>query len=156
MTSLKAFLRSPASITLFSLALAYSIAFAIDASLEKLEKYAGATFNFMPAVSLSFVAPVVSVIGILALAWLALRRLPPNQFTASVFIISSLFVIGVYLSFFIGFPFWLRDTIIGRFRSALMNFGFQSSIYFVASACIVIGIAALWRTRVNRNSFQAN
>ena len=149
--SVKSWLRSPAVITIISLIVAFVLAYAIDASLQQLRKYAGATFNFRPVVIISSIVPVVVVIGILALTWLALRYLPPNRFVAIAFMISGLFVIAEYLTFFIAFPLWLRNTIMGRFRYALMDFGAQSAIYYIASACIVIGIAALRRYAVKQH-----
>ncbi len=145
--SFKSYLRSPVLITIASLTVAYVLAYAIDASLLQLWKDAKITFNFRPVILLSSIIPVVVVIGILALSWLALRHLTQSRFTAIAFIISGLFVVGEYLSYFIIFPTWLHTTIISRFRYALMNFGAQSSIYYLASACIVIGIAALVRYR---------
>ena len=155
--SVKSYLRSPVLITIASLTVAYVLAYAIDASLLQLWKDAKITFNFRPMILLSSITPVVVVIGILALTWLALHHLPQSRFTAIAFIISGLFVVGEYLSYFISFPLWLRTTIIGRFQYALMNFGAQSSIYYLASACIVIGIVALGRYGAKpRDSSQHN
>ena len=146
--SQKSWLRSPRLITIASLTAAYVLAFGIDTTLQQLRDYAGTSFNSGPAVLLSLIIPLIVVIGILALTWLALRHLPPSRFTAIAFIISGLFVAEEYLSLYVGFPLWLRTTIIGQFRLAMMDFGAQPSIYYLASACIVIGIAALRRQAV--------
>jgi hypothetical protein len=154
---IKSWLRSPGPITIISLTAAYVIAYSIDTALKHLREYAGTTFNFRPAILLSLVVPVVVISGIFALARLAWRLLPLNRFTAFCFIISGLFVVGEFLSIFVGFPLWLRTTILGRFRYALMDFGVQSSIYYLASGCIIIGITALWRLAVKpRNSSQGS
>jgi len=153
-SSIKSFLRSPAPITIVSLAVVYALAFAIDTAFYQLKKYTKATFDFRYTRILTIIVPVVVVIGILALTWLALHYLPPSRFVATAFMVSGVFVIGAYLSVFVGFPSWLRTTIIGRFRYAMMNFGFKASIYYIASACIIIGIAALRRHALNRQSFQ--
>lgn len=151
----KSYLKSPILITVVSLTVMYVIAYVIDISLRQLKRYAGDTFNFRPAILFSSVAPIVIVIGILALTWLALRYLPPNRFVGIAFLISGLFVIVMYLSYFVGLPLWLRTTIIGRFRYAMMDFGLQSSIYYVASACVILGIVALRRYAVkDRDSSQ--
>ena len=146
--SVKSWLRSPGPITIASLAIAYVLAYTLDASLQQLRDYAGTTFDSRPAILLWLIIPPVVVAGILALAWLALRFLPPNRFTAIIFLISGLFVVGEFLSIFVGFPMWLRTTIIGQIRYALMDFGAKSSIYYLASGCIVIGIVALRRLAV--------
>lgn len=146
--SVKSWLRSPWLITIASLTVAYTLAFTLDRSLQQLRDYAGTTFNFRPAIFIWLIIPPLVIAGILALAWLALRILPPGRFAASAFLISGLFVLGEFLSIFVSFPVWLRSTIIGKFRYALMDFGAQSSIYYLASGCIVIGIAAFRRLAV--------
>lgn len=145
----ESWLKSPAAITIASLVAAYVLAYVLDKSLHQLRVYAGATFQFTSAIILSSLIPLVLVAGILALAWLALRFLPPNRFAAFAFLLSGLFVMGEYLSIFVAFPIWLRTTIIGRFRFALMDFGAQSSIYYLACGCILISIAAFRRLLVN-------
>jgi putative exporter of polyketide antibiotics len=140
-------LRSPSAVAIAFLAAAFLLAYTSDAALEHLRNNAATTFDFRPVVIISAVAPLILVAGILALAWIVLRRLPPNRFTAIVFIVAGVVVVVGYLSFLVGFPLWLRNTIIGRFRYDMMDFGPQSSTYLLASACIIIGFAALRRLR---------
>jgi len=144
--SVKSWLRIPGPITVASLAIAYGLAYTLDASFQRLREYAGTTFQSRPAILISILIPPVVVAGILALAWLALRFLPRSRFAAITFLICGLFVVGEYLSLFGPFPMWLRSTIIGQFRFAMMDFGVQSSTYYLGSACVVIGIAALKRS----------
>lgn len=146
--SVKSWLSTPGPITIASLAIAYVLAYILDTSFQQLREYAGTTFDSRPAILLWVIIPPVVVAGILSLAWLALRYLPPSRFAAIAFLISGLFVVGEFLSIFVGFPTWLRATIIGQFRYALMNFGAQSSTYYLASACVVIGILAFRRSVV--------
>jgi hypothetical protein len=85
--SVKIYLRFPVLFTIVSLSVAYALAFAFDSSLHQLRKSAGETFNFTPAIIISAIVPLGVVIGILALAWLALRHLPPSRFAAVTLII---------------------------------------------------------------------
>ncbi len=144
----KFWLRSPSLSAVVSLSVAYVIAYVIDISLQQLESYTRTTFDFSPAFIFSSVTPGIVVMGILALAWFALRCLPPSWFVGIAFLVSGLFVIGVNLSYFVDFPLWLRATIVGQFRYTMMSFGLQSSIYYVASACVIIGVAVLRRRTV--------
>lgn len=148
--SVKTYLRSPVLVTIVSLFVAYGLAFAFDRAINQLHKSAGETFNFKPGIILSAIVPLGVVIGILALAWLALTHFSPSRFVAGTFIISGLFVVGEFLSIFASFPVWLRTTFIGRFRYSLMDFGAQSSVYYLASGCIIIGIITLWKYRVKQ------
>ncbi len=143
--SVKTVLKSPVLITIVSLSVAYGLAFVVDSSINQLRRAAGDTFNFNPVIILSAIVPLGVVIGILLLAWLALRHLSPSRFVAGTFILSGLFVVGEFLSIFVGFPVWLRNTFIGHFRYSLMAFGAQSSIYYLASGCLIIGLVTLWK-----------
>ena len=145
--SLEPSLRSPGAVAIAVLALSFVLAYAMDSKVQRLRDEAGATFNFLPVAFLSAVVPLFVVTGILALNWLVLRRLPPSRFIATAYLIAGFLVVVEYLSFLVGFPLWLRKTILGSFRYAMMDFGPQSSIYYLACACIVIGVAALQRRR---------
>jgi hypothetical protein len=153
----KEYLRSPGLIAIVSLFVAYGLAFAVDSSIHQLRMSAAETFNFKPLIILSAIVPLGVVIGILALAWLVLRHLSPSRFVAGALIISGLTVVGEFLSIFASFPLWLRTTIIGRFRYSLMNFGTQSSLYYLAYGCIMIGFVALWKYREKqKDPYQAS
>lgn len=146
--SAKQAFRTPWLVTTVSLVVAFALAYGLDVTLQRLRESAGASFQFRYPILLSSIIPPIIIAGSLALAWLVLRFLPPNWFTAIAFLVAGLFVMGEYLSIFIAFPVWLRPTIIGKFRYRLMDLGSQSAIYYLASGWVIIGIAALRRLAV--------
>ena len=159
--------KHPVPTTVIALITTYTLAYLYEKALLRLIRYDRDTLVFPPywRVDLvSSIAPLLVIMVIFALAWIGLRYLPPNRFAATLFILSGLFIIG--LSFQVYFPmvdfvypWWLRPpTILGQVRYTFMNIGrlgYRSSIYYLASGCILIGVAAFRRHRkVNRDSFQ--
>ena len=163
--------RYPVSLTVIALITAYTLAYLYEKSILRLIRYVMKNENLWPPYwrvdIISSIVPLLVILLIFALAWIGLRYLPPSRFAATLFILSGLFIIG--LSFHVFFPmvlpvdfvypWWLRPpTILGQVRSTFMNIGrlgYRSSIYYLASGCILIGVAAFRRHRKeNRDSFQ--
>lgn len=144
-------LRSPSStpriVASVALGISFLVSYLMDSTLVQLRTNASTSFDFLPVVVFSALAPFIVVSGILFLGWLVLVRLPPRRFNALVFLLVGIVVLGLYISFFAGSPPWLRETILGRLRSTLMDFGFLSSTYHVAAGAVVVGLAGLWRSR---------
>jgi len=142
---------STSSSTLAVLALVASFvsAYTVDHVIRQLRVDAGTTFDFEPFILISGLLPLFVVAVILALAFLVLQRLPASRTVAVIYVVSGLVVAIVYTSFLVSYPLWLRATFLYRFQHALVTFGSQSSTYYLASAWILIGAAALKKTFTN-------
>ena len=168
----------PVPITVIALIMAYGLAYLYEKSLLRLIRYVKESDELWasswpptwPVDIISSIVPIFVILVIFSLAWLELYYLPPSRFTAILFVLLGLIVIGFTLSAYIAaiglrlspnfdFPWWLRPpTILGRFHYGVMSFvgyGCRSSIYYIATGCIIIGIVAFTRKRKeNRDSFQ--
>lgn len=159
----------PGSITVIALIAAYELAYLYEKSLLRLIRYVKQSDILWPPYwrvdIISSIVPLLVIMVIFALAWLVLRYLPPSRFAAILFVLSGLFVTVIsfhayfpmVLSADFVYPWWLRQpAILGQVRSAFMNFGalgYRSSIYYLASGCMLIGVAAFWRhSKKNRDS----
>jgi hypothetical protein len=141
-------LRSPVLLTFVALAALFLVAFGADSLLTVLVKYAGRNFVFMPAAIVKAALPFLGVILVLAFAWLMLIRLPPDWPAAAVVLLTGIIFIVIYLPFApFSFPAWLRQTPIGSLRAMLWSLEGYATLYYVAVACVVIGIVGLIRTR---------
>lgn len=155
----------PVLTTALALIVVYSLAYLYEKSLLRLIWYDRDNIDFLPwrANLVSSIAPLLIILVIFALAWIALRYLPPSWFSAALYLISGLITIGLTLSIYIilllfgseiTLPGWLRSSsVIGQFRILLWNsggYGCRSSIYYLASGCILIGIAVLWKVKKNK------
>ena len=141
--------RYPVLITLLALLAAYGLAYLFESSLVILIKKANSTFNFRPIMIISSLIPLFVITLLSTLAWLGLVYLPPNRITPYLYLFSGLAVEGLFFSFFTGLPFWLRPT-LGLLRSALIGFerlGSPSSIFYIATGSILVGIAMFWKLR---------
>ena len=118
---------------------------------------------YWPVDLVASIAPLFVLVVIATLAWIGLRYLPPSRIAAILYILTGLFTIGmhyyIYLSSDIFYPVWLTPrTFLGQIRSSFMNFGavgYASTIHYLATGCILIGIASLWRyEKTKRDSCQ--
>jgi hypothetical protein len=141
-------LSSPFLLTLVALAALFLVALGADSVLSLLVKYAAKNFVFMPAAIVKATLPFLVVILVLAFAWLTLIRLPPNSPAATAVLVTGITFVVIYLPFApFSFPLWLRQTPIGSLRAMLWTLEGYATFYYVAAACIVIGIAGIIRTR---------
>ncbi len=113
---------------------------------------AQSTFQVFPAYLFRAAVPLLQAAVMLALAWTLLIRLPPNRVAAIISIAAGCLILAAYLTIFTGFPVGMRDTLLGRFRLAIMDLGPQSSLYHLAAFWIVVGIAGLLRRRQRTES----
>lgn len=127
------------------LVLSLVLAYGADTIFGQLREQAQRTFHVIPAALFAAVMPLILAATMLALAWAILLRLPPSRAAAIIFLAAGSLVIGTYMTQFIGFPFGLRNTIIGQSRTAIMVLGTRSSLYHLASFWIVVGLACLMR-----------
>ena len=139
---------SPVPVTLVALAALFLVAFAADSVLSLLVKFAAKNFVFMPAAIAKAALPFLVIILVLAFAWLLLIRLPPNASAAAAVLVTGVIFVVIYLPFSrFTLPPWLRQTPIGTLRSMLWSLEGYASFYYVAVACVVIGIVGMIRTR---------
>jgi hypothetical protein len=153
--------RYPVLITILALTAAYALAYLYEKSLLRLIKHIRDQHLFGPYWQvdlMSSIAPLVVLVVIAALAWLGLRYLPPGRLSATLYILTGFFTIGLhyyhYLSFISSeffFPMWLRpQTFLGGIKVSFMSFGaerYASTIQYLATGTILIGIAAFIRYR---------
>ena len=132
----------PASV---ALAASFILTYALDEVLHRMKEDAGTTFHFQPYILLSAILPPFVIAGFFALASFILRRLAPSRAVAGICLVAGLFIAVQHVSFLFGIPPWLRATPVGRFHVAVMTFGSESLLYFLASTWIVIGIAEFRR-----------
>jgi hypothetical protein len=121
------------------------VAYGVDAIFGQLRDQAQSTFRVIPAALFSAAMPLILSATMLALAWVVLLKLPASRTTAIIFLVAGSLVLGTYLTQFIGFPPDLRNTIIWKFRTAIMVLGTRSALYHLASFWIILGIASLMR-----------
>jgi hypothetical protein len=141
-------LSSPILLTLVALAALFLVAFAADLVLRLLVKDAAQNFEFMPAAILKATLPFLVVILVLAFAWLTLIHLPPSSLAAALVFVTGIAFVVIYLPFApFSFPLWLRQTPIGSLRAMLWSLEGYATIYYVAVACVVIGVVGFVRTR---------
>jgi hypothetical protein len=143
----RSLLRSPPLVAFAAVAALFTLAYATVSVTGRLRDYAGASFNYLPSAYFSAILPLFVASAILALAWLILLRLPPDRLAGIVILLPGLLLVGEYLLYLAGFPLWLRRTILTALGTTLLALGPPPSFnYYLASGCIVIGIAALVRT----------
>ncbi len=128
-------------VLLFSLLIAWGTDWALGAMVQR----AQSTFQVFPAYLFRAAVPLLQAVVMLVLAWMLLIRLPPNRVAAIIYIASGCLILAAYLTIITGFPVGLRDTLIGRFRLAIMDLGPHSSLYHLAAFCIILGLASLLR-----------
>lgn len=151
--------RYPVLITILALTAAYALAYLYERLLLRLVWYIRDQHQIGPYWQvdlLKSIAPLIVLGMIAALAWLGTRSLPPGRLSAALYILSGLFTIGLhfyhYLSFISSeffFPMWLSpQTFLGGIKVSFMSFGaerYASTIQYLATGCILIGIAAFIR-----------
>ena len=135
-----------------ALVLSIIIAYGADSIFGLLREQAQSTFRVLPAYLFAVVIPLIQAAMMLALALALLIRLPPSRLAAIIYLATGSLVIGTYLSFGIGFPVGLRNTIIGHFRSAIIALGTHSSLYHLAAFWIIVGFACLMRRPLTTES----
>ena len=151
----------PVLTTVIALLAAYALVYLYERSLLRLVWYIRDQHQFGPYWQVDLIkslAPLM-ILGMIAiLAWLGTGYLPPNRFSAVLYILSGFFSIGLlfyhYLSFISSeffFPMWLKSqTFLGRIRISFMSFGFEryaSTIQYLATGTILIGIIILLKIR---------
>ena len=153
--------RNPALVTVLALIAAYALAYLYELSLLRLIRHLREQPVFGPYWQVDLVSSIVPLfvlILIATLAWFGLRYLPPSRISAALYILPGLFTIGLhyyhYLAFLsadVFFPRWLGgQTFLGQIRMSFMAFGaggYASTIHYLATGCILIGIAAFIRYR---------
>jgi hypothetical protein len=135
----------PTLVAVGALILSLMIAWGTDWLLAVMVQRAQSTFQVFPAYLFRIAVPLLQAAVMLALAWTLLIKLPPIRVAAIIYIAAGCLIVGTYLTIFTGFPVGMRDTIIGRFRLAIMDLGPHSSLYHLAAFWIILGLASLLR-----------
>lgn len=156
--------RNPGLSTIVLLIITYTLVYLFERALARLVHVQRMEPSFPPYTKVDLVSaiyPMLILLVIAALAWFVLFYLPPNRIGPIFLLLTGLFIVVMryyhYLIFYYGdvfFPPWLyASTPIGNFRLSFMNFGafgYQASIYYLASGCIIIGAAAFWRKKQSK------
>lgn len=156
----------PGLTTFLVLLVTYTLVYLYEKALLRLihssrENMGILPFDFWKIDLVSAAGPFLILLVIAALTWFILSYLPPNRSGPVFLLLFGVFVILmrfyhylIFLSEDLFFPAWLHtSTTLGGFRVSFMNFGaspYQSSIFYLGTGSILIGIAALWRSRVEK------
>jgi hypothetical protein len=159
--------RYPGLFTIVWLLIVYTLVYLYEKALARLIHFEIVSAQLPPYWRIDLASafgPLLILLVIAALAWFVLSYLPPTLigscfllFSGLLFIVLRFYHYLILISEDIFFPAWLHSsTALGRFRLSFMNFGmlgYFPLIYYLGSGAILIGIASLWRCRVqNRDS----
>jgi hypothetical protein len=121
------------------------VVYALDSLMLHAREYSQATFHSYPILIFRVFIPFLVIGTALFLSWLFLARLPVNRIAAIVYLLGGAIIFSAYLWPFVGFPIFLRRTIIHTVQSRILLFGFGSLLHFLAAFWILIGAISLFR-----------